>query len=533
MKTGRYSHLGRKMLAVTLACMMVISLALTGCGSKNEDGKDGKSAYELAVENGYKGTEFEWLASLAGEAGEAGADGESAYELAVKHGYAGSEEQWLKSLVGETGKDGEDGEDGEDGKNGKSAYELACKNGFTGDLAAWLDYLAGDDGVDGVNGKNGKSAYELAVENGFRGSVTQWLASLVGATGEKGSKGDTGDDGKSAYEVACENGYQGTQQEWLASLVGATGQDGKSAYELAVARGYQGTEEEWLSNLAGKDGLSAYEIAVKNGFVGDEAAWLASLKGEKGDKGDTGAQGEQGIQGVQGIGVASAYVNSELHLILVLTDGTEIDAGYVGVVANYNVTFKDWDGTVLKTQTVDVGKAATAPAAPSREGYTFAGWNKSFNVVTSDLVVTAVYTSKTTKPVIQVESATVMKGTSEATVKVRVRNNPGIMGGEFSVRVDDAVFGFKSAQKVDCPSLAVTYSGAGVTASPYKILLDAMELTDADRDDGVLFTITLTIKDPNATGSYAVNLSYDAGATFDEYYNYLNLVVENGTITIE
>lgn len=35
---------------------------------------DGKSAYEIAVEHGYEGTEAQWLASLQGAQGPAGAD---------------------------------------------------------------------------------------------------------------------------------------------------------------------------------------------------------------------------------------------------------------------------------------------------------------------------------------------------------------------------------------------------------------------------------------------------------------------------
>ena len=38
-------------------------------------GKDGKSAYEIAVKNGFEGTEEEWLTSLVGEKGEQGAQG--------------------------------------------------------------------------------------------------------------------------------------------------------------------------------------------------------------------------------------------------------------------------------------------------------------------------------------------------------------------------------------------------------------------------------------------------------------------------
>lgn len=38
-------------------------------------GKDGKSAYEVAVKNGFKGTEAEWLESLVGEKGDTGNSG--------------------------------------------------------------------------------------------------------------------------------------------------------------------------------------------------------------------------------------------------------------------------------------------------------------------------------------------------------------------------------------------------------------------------------------------------------------------------
>ena len=58
----------------------------------------------------------------------------------------------------------------------------------------------------------------------------------------------------------------------------------------------------------------------------------------------------------------------------------------------FTVTFQDWDGTVLKTEQVEQGKSATAPAAPTREGYTFKGWDKDFSNVQSDLTVTAQYT---------------------------------------------------------------------------------------------------------------------------------------------
>ena len=60
-------------------------------------------------------------------------------------------------------------------------------------------------------------------------------------------------------------------------------------------------------------------------------------------------------------------------------------------INTYTVTFKDWDGTVLKTQEVQYGGDAEAPADPTRVGYTFTGWDKAFTNVTADLVVTAQY----------------------------------------------------------------------------------------------------------------------------------------------
>lgn len=61
------------------------------------------------------------------------------------------------------------------------------------------------------------------------------------------------------------------------------------------------------------------------------------------------------------------------------------------VIKSYTVTFKDWNGTTLKTQTVNHGSAATAPANPGRSGYSFSGWDKSFSNVTGNLAVTAQY----------------------------------------------------------------------------------------------------------------------------------------------
>ncbi len=58
----------------------------------------------------------------------------------------------------------------------------------------------------------------------------------------------------------------------------------------------------------------------------------------------------------------------------------------------YTVVFKDWEGTVLKTEEVTKGEAATPPSDPTREGYTFTGWDRDYTNVQRDLTVTAQYT---------------------------------------------------------------------------------------------------------------------------------------------
>ena len=60
-------------------------------------------------------------------------------------------------------------------------------------------------------------------------------------------------------------------------------------------------------------------------------------------------------------------------------------------INTYNVTFKDWDGTLLFSQVVAWGNEADTPKKPYREGYTFTGWDKDYTAVKEDLVVTAQY----------------------------------------------------------------------------------------------------------------------------------------------
>ncbi len=97
---------------------LVLELQRFYRGMRGLPGDVGASAYEVAVQNGYEGTEEEWLLSLRGDTGGqgedglAGADGLSAYQVALENGFEGTQAEWLLSLKGDPGEQGEPGEPG-------------------------------------------------------------------------------------------------------------------------------------------------------------------------------------------------------------------------------------------------------------------------------------------------------------------------------------------------------------------------------------------------------------------------------------
>ena len=134
-------------------------------GANGEKGTDGKSAYQIAVEQGYQGSESDWLSSLKGDKGNTGAkgnpgqdgtDGKSAYAIAVEHGYEDSEDKWLLSLKGEKGDTGERGEKGDTGDRGLQ--------GVPGEK--------GEKGDAGVAGKDGFSPIANVVKDGSVITIT-------------------------------------------------------------------------------------------------------------------------------------------------------------------------------------------------------------------------------------------------------------------------------------------------------------------------------------------------------------------------
>lgn len=134
-----------------------------------------------------------------------GDNGKSAYDIWLENGHSGSVQDFLNSLQGGNGSNG---------LNGKSAYELWLDNGGTGTVQDFLTSLIGEKGAKGNNGTNGKSAYQTWIDNGHTGTETEFLDSL------KGADGDDGAEGKSAYQIWLDLGNTGSKEDFLRSLSG-------------------------------------------------------------------------------------------------------------------------------------------------------------------------------------------------------------------------------------------------------------------------------------------------------------------------
>lgn len=127
-------------------------------GATGATGAIGLSAYEIAIKNGFGGSESDWLSSLIGAQGQQGSKGETG-------------PQWLQGEKGEQGAAGKDGAQGPQGLQGATgAQGPQGPMGPMGPIG-----LQGAVGPTGAPGLNGLSAYDIAVKNGFKGAELDWL----------------------------------------------------------------------------------------------------------------------------------------------------------------------------------------------------------------------------------------------------------------------------------------------------------------------------------------------------------------------
>lgn len=158
--------------AVISANEVSVSEDGSAAASVGEDLPRGKSAYEIAKENGFDGTEAEWLASLKGATGAAGANGKDGEN--GKTPYVGENGNWY---IGEndTGKPSR-GAKGEPG----ATPTLGVESVETG--------APGTDAEVTMIGDAPNHALKFVIPRGDKGAK--------GDTGSPGAKGDKGDKGK-------------------------------------------------------------------------------------------------------------------------------------------------------------------------------------------------------------------------------------------------------------------------------------------------------------------------------------------------
>jgi hypothetical protein len=98
---------------------MVMQPSLIIGGSGGGNGAPGKSAYQIAVDDGFTGSEEQWLASLHGEPGEPGPKGDDG-DPGPKGDDGDIGPQGPKGDTGDTGQQGAKGNPGEKGETGLS-----------------------------------------------------------------------------------------------------------------------------------------------------------------------------------------------------------------------------------------------------------------------------------------------------------------------------------------------------------------------------------------------------------------------------
>lgn len=214
-------------------------------------------------------TEWKFISDLSGAQG---IQGLSAYQVAVQHGFEGTEDEWLISLKGEKGETGPKGDKGDTGEKGATG-----ERGPQG--------LQGERGLQGVQGEKGEQGIQGPVgPKGEQGE--QGIQGIQGPQGEPGPQGPKGDTG-SGLNIKGE-----LDSESQLPQEGVSGDAWLIAGNLYVFVGENGNVE---SNPKWSNVGSIQGPAGPQGPTGPKGE-----QGEPGPKGEPGADGAPGIQGPKG-----------------------------------------------------------------------------------------------------------------------------------------------------------------------------------------------------------------------------------------
>lgn len=185
---------------------------------------------------------------------------------------------------------------------------------------------------------------------------------------------------------------------------------------------------------------------------------------------------------------------------------------------------------VLKTESVVSGGSATAPASPARAGYTFAGWDKAFDCITGNTVITATYTASTT-PALEVSSKTASAGATKVAIAVSLKNNPGFLTMALKIDYDSSALTLTKA------SNGSDFSDYNFTAPKNKVsgCKAAWFATDLPEEilDGDILLLQFTVLADAQNGSYPITISCPSdGSTVDGSKTEFAISSATGYITV-
>ena len=259
-----------------------------------------------------------------GGSGEPGADGKSAYEIAVANGFVGTETAWLASLKGEKGDIGAQGPQGIPGPAGADGKSVSIKGTVSSasDLSSLTNVTEGDGYLTSDNGHlhvytNG-AFVDIGEIRGPKGDVgpqgPQGIPGPAGAQGPQGIQGEQGPAGADGKSVSIKGTVSSASD--LSSLTNVTEGDG-----------YLTSDNGHLHVYTNGAFVDIGEIRGPKGDVGPQGPeGPAGAQGIQGPQGIQGEQGPQGIQGEKGIGIQNITKISTSGLVdtykIVRTDGT-------------------------------------------------------------------------------------------------------------------------------------------------------------------------------------------------------------------
>ena len=295
----------------------------------------GKSAYDIAKENGFVGTEAQWLESLQGQDGSngtpgaKGADGKTSY---LHIAYANSEDGSAgfstkvatgKAFIGQyTDFELEDSDD----YTKYTWSKFKGENGYT--PVKGTDYF---DGVDGQDGSDGESSF-LWVRysqnpNGYPMTTNPTNAVYIGVATTQSSVEPTD---YTKFKWALIRGKDGTP--------GESGADGKTSY-LHIKYSNDGGQTFTANNgEAVGEWIGTYVDFVKDDSTLVSAYTWNKVKGEQGETGPKGATGSRGPKGDVGTSVSSV---TEYYLATSLSSGvTESTDGWTTSIQTMTPTNK-------------------------------------------------------------------------------------------------------------------------------------------------------------------------------------------------